>query len=85
LNAQNAWEVFSHPPYSLNLASGDIYLFTRLKQFWDSTFMGSNEEVKKVVKDWFNELAADFYNVGTQKHSTQYDKCLNLNGDYVEK
>jgi hypothetical protein len=30
-------------------------------------YMGSDEEVKKMVKDWFNGLAADFYNAGTQK------------------
>jgi hypothetical protein len=29
--------------------------------------MGSNEDVKKTVKDWFIELAADFYNAGIQK------------------
>jgi hypothetical protein len=47
--------------------------------------MGSNEEVKKTVKDWFNGLVADFYNAGIQKLITRYDKCLNLHGDYVEK
>jgi hypothetical protein len=27
-------------------------------------WMGSDEDVKKTVKDWFNGLAADFYNAG---------------------
>lgn len=44
----------------------------------------SGKEVK-TVKDWFNGLTADFYNAGIQKLVTQYDKCLNLQGDYVEK
>jgi hypothetical protein len=38
--------------------------------------MGSNEEVKKTVKDWFSGLAVDFYYVGIQKLITRYDKCL---------
>jgi hypothetical protein len=29
--------------------------------------MGSDEEVNKTVRDWFNGLAADFYDAGTQK------------------
>jgi hypothetical protein len=36
------------------------------------------------VKDWFNGLAADFYDAGIQKLITQY-KGLNLYVDYVEK
>jgi hypothetical protein len=47
--------------------------------------MGSDEEVKKMVKDWFNGWAADFYYAGIQKLVTQYDKRLNFHGDYVEK
>jgi hypothetical protein len=41
-----------------------------LKQFLDGTRMGSNEEMKKMVKDWFSGLAADFYNAGLKKLST---------------
>jgi hypothetical protein len=29
--------------------------------------MDSDEEVKKMVKDWFGGLAADFYDAGIQK------------------
>jgi hypothetical protein len=47
--------------------------------------MGTGDEVKKTVKDWFSGLAADFYNAGLQKLITRYDRCLNLHGDYVEK
>jgi hypothetical protein len=47
--------------------------------------MGSDEEVKNTIKEWFNGLPADFYNRGTQKLVTRHHKCLNLHGDYVEK
>jgi hypothetical protein len=46
--------------------------------------VGSDEEVKKVT-DWFNGLAADFYDAGIHKLVTQYDKCLNTHENYVEK
>jgi hypothetical protein len=43
--------------------------------------MGSDEEVKKMVKDWFNGLATDFYYVGKQKLVTRSNNGLNLHGD----
>jgi hypothetical protein len=43
--------------------------------------IGSHEEVKKMVRDWFNGMAADFYNASIQKLITQYE-CLNFYGDY---
>jgi hypothetical protein len=45
-------------------APSDFHLFTYLKQFLGGTCMGSDEDMKKMVKDWFNGLAADFYNAG---------------------
>jgi hypothetical protein len=47
--------------------------------------MGSDEEVKKTVKNWFNGLVADFCDPGIQKLISQYDKYLNLHGDFVEQ
>jgi hypothetical protein len=44
-----------------------FHLFTHLKQFWGGTRMGSDGEVKKTVKDWFNGLVVDFYGAGMQK------------------
>jgi hypothetical protein len=32
--------------------------------------MGSDEKVKKMVKDWFNGLMADLYGAGIQKFIT---------------
>jgi hypothetical protein len=53
--------VFFHPPNLLDLAASDFHVFKHLKQFSDGTCMVNNEEVKKLVKDWFTGLAADFY------------------------
>jgi hypothetical protein len=85
LNAQNVWNISPPPPYSLDLGPSDFHLLTHLKQFLGSIHVGSDEELKKIVKDWFNGLAADFYNAAIQRLVTRYDKCLNLHWDYVEK
>ena len=37
------------------------------------------------VTQWFQSQAADLYDTGIQKFVPQYDKCLNSEGEYVEK
>ncbi|KAJ4445799.1 hypothetical protein ANN_12484, partial [Periplaneta americana] len=82
---QFGWEIFDHPPYSPDLAPSDFHLFTKLKDFLGGTCFGSDEELKKTVNTWLNELAAEEYNTGILKLVNRYDKCLNVGGDYVEK
>jgi uncharacterized protein YpuA (DUF1002 family) len=43
------------------------------------------DEVKKMIKNWFNGLAVNFYDEDIQKLITCYNKCQNLHGDYVDK
>jgi hypothetical protein len=62
-----AWLIFFHPPYRLDMDPSDFHLFTHLKQFLGSTHMGSDEEVKRTVKDWFSGLATYFCDAGIQK------------------
>ncbi|KAJ4431203.1 hypothetical protein ANN_19800 [Periplaneta americana] len=81
---QFGWEIFDHPPYSPDFAPSDFHLFTKLKDFLGGTRFGSDEELKKTVNTWLNELAAE-YNTGILKLVNRYDKCLNVGGDYVEK
>ena len=37
------------------------------------------------VVDWLNNQAAVWYEEGISKLVSRYDKCLNVQGDYVEK
>jgi hypothetical protein len=60
------WDIFSPPPYCPDVAPSDFNLFTHLKQFLSDMCIGSDEEVKKTVKAWFNRLMADFYDAGIQ-------------------
>ncbi|KAJ4433931.1 hypothetical protein ANN_16250 [Periplaneta americana] len=71
------WEIFDHPPYSPDLAPSDFHLFTKLKDFLGGTRFGSDEELKKTVNTWLNELAAEEYHTGILKLVNRYDKCLN--------
>jgi hypothetical protein len=43
-----------------------------------------DEDLQHAVVSWLNRLAADRYDVGKNKPVSRYDKCLNVESDYVE-
>jgi len=45
----------------------------------------TNEELMDGVKTWLHNLAVLFFDEGLQKLVPRYDKCLNVDGSYVEK
>ncbi|KAJ4442078.1 hypothetical protein ANN_11944 [Periplaneta americana] len=85
LHAQAGCELMAGISLPVDLAPSDFHLFTKLKDFLGGTRFGSDEELKKTVNTWLNELAAEEYNTGILKLVNRYDKCLNVGGDYVEK
>ena len=46
---------------------------------------GDDAELQAGVNEWLKSQAANFCDDGINKLVHRYDKCLNLNGDYVEK
>jgi hypothetical protein len=45
----------------------------------------TNEELMDGVNNWLHYLAAPFFDEGLQNLVSRYDKCLNVEGNYVEK
>lgn len=85
LLGQFHWDVFSHPPYSPDLAPSDFHLFPHMKQWLGGKRFQTDEDLKKTVATYFQSLAGKFYAEGIGKLVKRYDKCLNRFGDYVEK
>jgi hypothetical protein len=79
------WELFDHPPYSLDLAPSEFHLVIYLKNWLPSQRFNSDEVMMESVKTWLSAKAADFTVTGIQKLIPRYDKCLNSGDDYVEK
>lgn len=79
------WEMVSHPPYSPDLAPSDFHLFTELKKNLGGTQFRTDEEVQNAVVGFLNGQAAEFYDSGLKKWVPQMQKCIERNGDYVEK
>jgi hypothetical protein len=48
-------------------------------------FTTNKGAVGHLVLMWFKGLAADFYDLGTQKLVPRLNKCSDNTGDYVEK
>ena len=45
----------------------------------------SDDEVKAAVKSWIREKSEECFSDGIKKLVTRWEKCVSLNGDYVEK
>ena len=77
------WKIFDHPPYSPDMAPSDYHLFT--KMVWLANQPShTNEELMDVVNNLLYNLAVPFFDEGLQKLVSRY-KCLNVDGNYVDK
>jgi histone-lysine N-methyltransferase SETMAR len=79
------WEQFDHPPYSLDLVPSGFHVFLQLKTFLGGRQFHDDNRAKEAVNTWFALRVASFYNAGIQKLVPHYNKCLNNDGNYVEK
>lgn len=79
------WNIITHPPYSPDLAPSDYHLFPKLKEHLAGRRFSSDDEVKDEVQRFLNNMAASWYDMGIQKLSQRLQKCIDRNGDYVEK
>jgi len=75
----------STTPYSPDLAPSDFHLNGPLKEFTKGTKFPSEEEIKNTVSDWLKGQSKEFYREGTQKLVHRWQKCVAVQGDYVEK
>ncbi|XP_046659139.1 histone-lysine N-methyltransferase SETMAR-like [Homalodisca vitripennis] len=79
------WDVFNHPAYSPDLAPSHYHLFPELKKMLGGQTFRTDDALRDAVKTHLKSLAANFYEEDIKKLVPRYEKCLNLNGDYVEK
>ncbi|KAG5315466.1 SETMR methyltransferase, partial [Acromyrmex insinuator] len=61
------------------------HLFTKLKESLVGKRFQSDEEVQTAVTNWTKELAGSFYAEGISKLVFRYTKCIEIDGNYVEK
>ena len=81
---QFGWNTLTHPPYTPDLAPSDYHLFPDLKKHLGGTHFSTGDEVKDVLR-YLRSAAGEFYDSGVKKVVHDMQKCIDLNGDYVEK
>lgn len=75
----------SHPLYNPDLTSNDYHLFTKLKEHLSGQSFRIDDDVKEDVKRFLNGSTPQFCDIGVQKLKHHLQKCLEKDGDDVEK
>lgn len=83
--AELRFEIAPHPPYSPDLAPSDYFLFPNLKKFLAGKKFSSNSEVIAETEAYFEGLEKSYFSDGIKKLEKRLMKCIELEGDYVEK
>jgi len=79
------WKILEHPPNCPDLASSDFHLYPNMKKHLRAKRFKSHDDVKHEVQTWLCGQDPTFYQRGFEKWISRLDKCLNREGDYVEK
>ena len=79
------FEVMAHPPYSPYLVPFDYHLFGTLKEALRGRRFTLAQEVKEAVHAWFAAQPKTIFSEGIRKLVQWWTKCVEKQGDYVEK
>lgn len=79
------WTVLEHPQYSPDLSPCDFHMFGPLKDSLGGERLQTNEEVEAFVRNWLATRLASFYENGIKKLLIYWEKCINREGECVEK
>ncbi|GFN80857.1 histone-lysine N-methyltransferase SETMAR [Plakobranchus ocellatus] len=79
------WEIQPHPAHSPDLAPSDFHLFGPLKRHLGGMAFETEDDLISELRNWFDNLDVDFFRVGINSLLSRWQKCIDLNGDYVEK
>jgi histone-lysine N-methyltransferase SETMAR len=78
------WELMEHPAHSPDLASSDFHLFGQLQEALGGRFR-CDEGVKNAVHQRLRAQRNTFYYDGIKQLVGHWEKCVEKQGDYVEK
>lgn len=79
------FELLPHPPYSPDLAPSDFYLFPKLKEHLRGRQYTCDNDVIEAVEAFLADQGTTFYQTGIELLQKRWTKCIDVQGDYVEK
>jgi histone-lysine N-methyltransferase SETMAR len=74
-----------HPPYSPDLAPSDYYLFSAMKNPLRGKHFSSLAGLASAVSQWQKSTPAEWFADGLNKLPERWQKCVKLNGGYIER
>ena len=80
-----SFELLPQPPYSLDLARNNYWLFADLKKMLQIKRFGSNEEVIAETEAYFESINESFYKKGIEKLEKRWNECITLEGNYFDE
>ncbi|UYV77390.1 hypothetical protein LAZ67_15000825 [Cordylochernes scorpioides] len=79
------WKILTNPHYSPELSPSNFHLFPALKLHLGVKHFANDDEVQAEANNWLRRQDTAWYNSGINNLLQRYQKCLDRNGDYVEK
>jgi len=83
--AECGFQEMNHPPYSADLAPCDYFLFRHLKKHLRGRRLSTDVDIQVDVTSWLEGQDSCFYLAGTSSLPAKWNKCIELNGGYIEK
>ena len=77
--------MLKHPAYSPDLAPSDYHLFGPLKNALQGRRFSTDKEVREAVHKWLRDQTETFFLEGIRKLVDTLTKCIEKEGDCVEK
>jgi len=81
----NNFEVVPHAPYSPNLAPSDFWLFPTLKDTFRFCTFSGRSALATAIFQWSQQTPKEAFALAMQSWRQCCEKCVCLQGDYVEK
>ena len=78
------WEVLTYPPYSLDIASSDYYLFRSMAHGLADQQFRSYENIKNWLDSWIASKVEHFYRNGIRALPERWAKVVANDGKYFE-
>ena len=78
------FELLPHTPYSPDLPPSDFHIFPHMKKKLRGRVFASDVETKAAVMDVLEGFPKDYFRDGLLALAKRSEKCVSLNGDYVE-
>lgn len=75
----------NQPPYSPDLAIADFHLFGLMKKPLRGTPFKTRQELIDATNNSLGQFDAKFWEAGFDKLILRYQRCIALDGDYVER